>query len=527
MSTDPGVAEHATTASARPVDERPEHAEAAHLPPGILDRSRDVASAAAALLALARAELRAGTVERTWELCREAAHIGRAVGDATVVADAATMIEGGAVGTWGFLAEQHALCREALAMLGDDTDPRRRERVQAQLAVTSSPWTRPPGGTDAPGADRPLDAEDRFEELFARRNALVNAGHAQDRLALADDAMSLAARAGDDGHLAWGTLWRLDALYQLGRRVEINAELMRLTGISRRLREPVWAWRVAAARASLALLDGRHADVRALADEARRAGTACGLEEAPFVDLVLRSSLAVQTGSGLTEVEEQVRRVLVDAPFFAYGWHAQILAAMGRTGEALDIWQALAPQLDALPRESPEWLVASAGHADLCSLAGDVASAARLYETLLPLASLHVTAGAMTPYEGPVSLYLGRLAGQLGEHATARMHLEDAVRRSVAIHAPVFAYAARDQLKALGPAAGPLTAREREIAGLIAQGTTNREIAAYLVLSERTVENHVSHILRKLDLRSRTAIAAWVARHGRSSDPPSPSAPLG
>jgi hypothetical protein len=49
------------------------------------------------------------------------------------------MIRGGAVGRWGFLAEQHALCREALAMLGDDTDPRRRARVQAQLAVTSSP----------------------------------------------------------------------------------------------------------------------------------------------------------------------------------------------------------------------------------------------------------------------------------------------------------------------------------------------------------------------------------------------------
>jgi hypothetical protein len=224
-----------------------------------------------------------------------------------------------------------------------------------------------------------MDAEDRLGELFVRHNALVNAAHAEDRLALADDAMSLAARAGDDGYLAWGTMWRLDALYQLGLRVEINAELMRLTGITRRLREPVWAWRIAAARASLALLDGRHADVRTLADEARRAGTACGLEEAPFVDLVLRSSLAVQTGSGLTEVEEKVRSVLADAPFFAYGWHAQILAAMGRTEEALDIWQALAPQLDALPRESPEWLVASAGHADLCGLAGDVASAERLY----------------------------------------------------------------------------------------------------------------------------------------------------
>lgn len=57
---------------------------------------------------------------------------------------------------------------------------------------------------------------------------------------------------------------------------------------------------------------------------------------------------------------------------------------------------------------------------------------------------------------------------------------------------------------------GRLTAREREIAGLIARGKSNRAIAEQLVLSERTVENHVSHILSKLDLDSRTQIATWV-----------------
>ena len=50
MSTDPGVAEPAAMASVRPADECPEHAEAAHLPPAMLDRSRDTASTAAVLL---------------------------------------------------------------------------------------------------------------------------------------------------------------------------------------------------------------------------------------------------------------------------------------------------------------------------------------------------------------------------------------------------------------------------------------------------------------------------------------------
>jgi predicted ATPase/class 3 adenylate cyclase/DNA-binding CsgD family transcriptional regulator len=62
--------------------------------------------------------------------------------------------------------------------------------------------------------------------------------------------------------------------------------------------------------------------------------------------------------------------------------------------------------------------------------------------------------------------------------------------------------------------AGPLTRREREVAVLIARGLTNRRIADELVLSERTVDAHVSNILRKLDMMHRAQIAAWVAERG-------------
>lgn len=54
-----------------------------------------------------------------------------------------------------------------------------------------------------------------------------------------------------------------------------------------------------------------------------------------------------------------------------------------------------------------------------------------------------------------------------------------------------------------------LTRREREVAALVAQGESNRRIAEALVLSERTTEGHVSNILSKLGLASRTQIAAW------------------
>jgi predicted ATPase/DNA-binding CsgD family transcriptional regulator/Tfp pilus assembly protein PilF len=59
-----------------------------------------------------------------------------------------------------------------------------------------------------------------------------------------------------------------------------------------------------------------------------------------------------------------------------------------------------------------------------------------------------------------------------------------------------------------------LTRREREIAILVSRGKSNREIADALVVSERTVEWHTGNILSKLDLQSRTQIAAWVVDQG-------------
>jgi non-specific serine/threonine protein kinase len=59
-----------------------------------------------------------------------------------------------------------------------------------------------------------------------------------------------------------------------------------------------------------------------------------------------------------------------------------------------------------------------------------------------------------------------------------------------------------------------LTSREREVAALIAQGLTNREIAARLVVAERTAEGHVQSILNKLGVNSRARIAVWAAEHG-------------
>ncbi len=84
------------------------------------------------------------------------------------------------------------------------------------------------------------------------------------------------------------------------------------------------------------------------------------------------------------------------------------------------------------------------------------------------------------------------------------MSLEEAVAYALTAGEPAPSEEQRN------PSGGALTLRESEIADLIARGLTNREIASELSISERTVATHVGRILKKLNLRSRTEVAARV-----------------
>jgi predicted ATPase/DNA-binding CsgD family transcriptional regulator len=68
------------------------------------------------------------------------------------------------------------------------------------------------------------------------------------------------------------------------------------------------------------------------------------------------------------------------------------------------------------------------------------------------------------------------------------------------------------------PALAQVTHREREVASLIARGLTDREIASQLAISERTACNHVSHILTRLNFRSRAQVAAWATEQGLAEE---------
>ena len=75
-----------------------------------------------------------------------------------------------------------------------------------------------------------------------------------------------------------------------------------------------------------------------------------------------------------------------------------------------------------------------------------------------------------------------------------------------------------DSLAPAMPGAGPLTPRELQVARLVAGGRSNKQIAAELVISQRTAEGHVERILAKLGFTSRAQVAAWVSASQRESE---------
>ena len=107
----------------------------------------------------------------------------------------------------------------------------------------------------------------------------------------------------------------------------------------------------------------------------------------------------------------------------------------------------------------------------------------------------------------------GRSGGRSGA-ATRGGRSRTHWRGSRALGAPLWADQTRAELARIGgraPSNGELTEGERRVAALVAEGRTNREVAAALFLGERTVETHLTHVYRKLGIRSRAELAHLLA----------------
>jgi DNA-binding CsgD family transcriptional regulator len=144
----------------------------------------------------------------------------------------------------------------------------------------------------------------------------------------------------------------------------------------------------------------------------------------------------------------------------------------------------------------------------------------------LALAGAELERGAGAPLESARSLVVAGCAlVEAGQRPRGLRELERAEEELAACGAEGYRKQAIRELRRLGrrvthrPAArnfGSLTPREQEIAHLVTDGRTNREIAGSLHLSVKTVDRHLSNILTKLDVPSRVAVAALVARDGTS-----------
>lgn len=117
----------------------------------------------------------------------------------------------------------------------------------------------------------------------------------------------------------------------------------------------------------------------------------------------------------------------------------------------------------------------------------------------------------------PMKTDTDAVTGRLGWEAAAAETAEGYAMSTAA----AAAYALADEptpVPAAAASSDPLTKREREVANLLAQGMTNREIAETLVISQRTAETHVDHILTKLAFTNRTQIAAWIIDTDRNAN---------
>jgi DNA-binding CsgD family transcriptional regulator len=184
--------------------------------------------------------------------------------------------------------------------------------------------------------------------------------------------------------------------------------------------------------------------------------------------------------------------------------HVEALLALGQATEAgrlLDDWEA-----DAM-RLGRGWVLAHVGRCRglAAAAAGDVETAIVL---LAEAVGAHERVG--DPFgRARALLALGVVRRRARQKRPAREAIEAALEGFETLGAAGWAETARAELGQIGgrTRAEGLTAAEQRVAALVAEGRTNREVAAALFLAERTVASHLSRVYAKLGVRSRTELA--------------------
>lgn len=273
---------------------------------------------------------------------------------------------------------------------------------------------------------------------------------------------------------------------------------------------PVWAGSPLVGLAELRRRQGRPVDATLLLEQA---GPWPGAQSC-------RARLALDQGETLRAVElleRQLRQVPSDrkldrAPALVLLIHARV--ARGELDEAASALEELR-DVARLVGTAPLWASADLAEGTLAAAAGEHDRARRLLEDAVDRFE-----GSRAPFEAAQArIELATSLVALGRTDTAEREAAAALSCLVELGADAEAARARRLLHATTRGGEhttlpKVTAREREVLRLLARGLTNRQIAEQLVVSEHTVHRHVTNILRKLDLPSRTAAAAHAVRAG-------------
>jgi DNA-binding CsgD family transcriptional regulator len=184
--------------------------------------------------------------------------------------------------------------------------------------------------------------------------------------------------------------------------------------------------------------------------------------------------------------------------------YVEALLALGRIEAALAV---LEPWESAAERLGRRWALAETTRSRglVAAARGDVEGAARL---LTEAVTRHQEVGDR--FGGARALLaLGVVRRRARQKQAARETIQQALTEFEQLGAQTWADKARGELGSIGGRTREegLTAAERRVAELAAQGRTNREVAAALFLSERTVESHLTHVYAKLGVRSRTELS--------------------
>ena len=512
-------------------------------------------------LGAADAAARAADHGGRFEACEEAAHLARRVGRPDLLAAAALGMS--TVGPDAWMTAARRACEEALAAL-DPGDLSLRARLIAHHAETHlytpelstfETATR----TALELAERGGDADALAAALRVRQFVLAGPAHLDDRAELAGAMLREGRRLARPRLEVQAHAARLDVEFERGNLASATAEIDAIGAAAGAMRDRFLRFQELTARAVLAMARGRFGDCRALMSSAFAVFPPGGDRNPYLLRTAVLANLSYHAGvdaETLTAIEEARPAVSgADGGLVGALSSARVLAQAGRLDEAEALYEKFGPVESWRPPPHVELLVPTHGIA-VARFLDRASDQALLRERLLPFRGHHVVCGTgVYAYFGPVQLWTGAAALAAGLIEEGISDLEAAVALSRAAGTPGFEAEAkielasgmlqrtrpgdipraRDLLAAaaskasrmnavalkeraatavarLGRDESRLTRREEEISGMVAEGLSNRAIAARLFLSERTVQNHVQHVLDKLDVANRAQIAAWVVR---------------